>query len=137
MEPVSLAVGVVPLAMNIVQMSSAIREKVSTYKSAPADIQSIVDKTTLIGHICERLDLEVVLTAPKPRYQVDMLERALRMCCSSVSSVEKDAEKITKSGNVRRQSLNYLLGKANIEKSLYNLNDSINMLNTCINLSVM
>lgn len=137
MEPVSLAVGVVPLAMNIVQMSSAIRETVSTYKSAPSDIQGIVDKTTLIGDICERLDLELFLSARKPRHQVEMLERALRMCCSSVASVEKDIEKITKSTNTRRQSLKYLIGKSNVEKSLYNLNDSINMLNTCISMSLL
>lgn len=137
MEPVSLAVGILPLAMNIVQMSSAIKEKISTYRSAPEDIQSIVDKTTLIGLVCERLNIELILGGPRPRYQVEMLERALRMCYSSISSVDKSINKVMKSGSSRNQSLSYLLSKSDIEKSLYNLNDSINMLNTCVNLSLL
>ena len=137
MEPVSLAVGVVPLALNIVQMSSAIREKASTYKSASAEIQAIVEKTTFIGRICEHLDVTMVLSAPRPRFQIDMLDQALRMCCKSVANVQTDIESITKPDSSRKRSLNYVLGKSNIEKSLYSLNDSINMLNTCMSFSLL
>lgn len=137
MEPVSLAVGVVPLALHIVQMTSAIREKVSTYKSASAEIQAIVEKTTFIGRICEHLDVAMILSAPRPRFQIDMLDQALRMCCKSVANVQKDVDSIPKSDSSRKRSLSYVLGKANIDKSLYSLNDSINMLNTCMSFDLL
>lgn len=131
MEPVSLAVGLVPLAMNIVQMSSAIRGHISDYKAAPRNIQSIVDKTTLIGRICARL--EVDLKSPTPHHEVAILEQALKACHVNVSAVHDELGEVKAHG--RRKSLQYLFKKADIERSLFNLNDSIHMLNTCISMS--
>lgn len=131
MEPVSLAVGLVPLTMNIVQMSSAIRGHVSDYKSAPAEIQSIVDKTSLIGQVCSRL--EVDLKAQNQRHEVNILEQALKTCHSNVHKVHEELGKISAQG--RKKTLQYLFKKADIDRSLYSLNDSINMLNTCISMS--
>lgn len=133
MDPASLAIGVLPLVINIAEAASAVRHKRSDYKSAPADIQNILDKTELIGRVCSRLAID--LRSPTSRYETSIIEQALQKCYSSVSKVHGDLEMVSRHKQGRRRSMQYVFSKVHIDRSLSDLNDSISMLNTCIGMS--
>lgn len=133
MESVSLAAGLVPLAVNIVHMSSAIQGRIRDYKLASDDIQLVIEKTILIGDICFRLDID---PDNAKQHDIEPLGRALKMCFESVSGVHKDLDRVTKISEGRKRSIKYVFSKPDIEKSLCKLNESISMLNTCLCWSV-
>lgn len=135
MEPVSLAIGVVPLVTNIITTTKLIREKVAIYNATTTDIRAIIDRTTLVGHICERLKID--LDSPKPRHDVEILGQALDMCHCSVGAIYKDLDRILRGTSERKRGMRYLFSKADIDRSLHGLNEAINMLNVCISLRVL
>lgn len=137
MEPVSLAVGVVPLAMNIVQMIASIREKVSTYKSAHKEIKAILDKTARISLICRSLEVDLdgydSNTRPLPGSGLKCLREILADCYSSVTNVHETLSKIVTDGPRNKVLLNpvstqYLMKKGKIDKCLTDLDSSLSML---------
>lgn len=135
MEPVSLAVSIVPLAYNIIEMSSMFRDKVATYKSAEAGIQSIVDRMSLLIEICKHLQDDSNLL--QGHTGAGIRDRALGMCYSSVSSIEKELKKVVDKGKGRRQNWEWTLRKSSIDKLSHGLNDSIDMLNAYMGWSVL
>jgi hypothetical protein len=132
MEPVSLAVGVVPLALNIVQLSSTIREHIALFKSAPDDIKAIIEKTDMIGDICRSLELNIPdCDSAKPSLLSDDSKRLLELldqCYASIKNVHDSLKKVMDKGQKRKVATQYLFNKSKIDKAERDLDKSLSML---------
>ncbi|CAM1502946.1 Fc.00g077220.m01.CDS01 [Cosmosporella sp. VM-42] len=109
MDPVSLSVGVVALAMQIVQTASVIREHIDAYKSASKEVQALFDKLDHIECICN--SLEGVLSSfemrPKPTgtKMFECLNRALGQCRDRLAELYEVIKKITPTKTKTRNPL--------------------------------
>jgi uncharacterized protein YukE len=99
MDPASLAFGIVSLAMQLVQTTGAIKNLISSYKSATKELESLVDKLGDVEVICH--SLEVVLskdTDPGPMpWETSLLKRlhrTVRECYKKVTTVYNVIRKI-------------------------------------------
>ncbi|KAF4454388.1 hypothetical protein F53441_3105 [Fusarium austroafricanum] len=92
MDPASLAFGVVSLSMQLVQTASAIKDLISTYKSAAKELDSLYDRLDDIETICQSLEL-VLSDIDNPNRKpwetalLKKLHRIIQECCDKVSNV--------------------------------------------------
>lgn len=131
MEPVSLAIGVVPLAITIIKLSSTIRDKVSIYKSADSDIETIIEKLDFVVGICQHL--EETQDPLNDRQPPRLRDRALSMCYASIASIDLELDKVAQKTDGRKKKIEWLLRKSTFEKLLAVLNESIDMLTMYMN----
>lgn len=132
MDPASLALGVVPLAANIVQTSLFIRQTISTYKSASAEISTILHKMDMISGICDQIQRAGPTSTTCGR-DGGLLKGALKMCQSSIANIEKEIERVQSRGKKGAvSSMSFTFRKHDIEKSQSGLNDALLMLNSCL-----
>ncbi|KAF4973089.1 hypothetical protein FSARC_520 [Fusarium sarcochroum] len=100
MDPASLALGVVSLAMQLVQTTEAIKNLISAYKSAAKELETLSNKLDDVETIC--YSLEVVLAnvespTHKP-WEVNLLKRLHRIileCYEKTSEIHNVISKIS------------------------------------------
>ncbi|KAM5383375.1 hypothetical protein ACJZ2D_002068 [Fusarium nematophilum] len=112
MDPVSLAFGVVSVALQLVETTSAIQKLIATYKSAAKELAALSDKLDNIETICHSLEAVLANSEDLPRpWEVTLLKKLHKVigdCRDRVSRVHDIISKILSRHHERRKPLNSL-----------------------------
>ncbi|KAM0421020.1 hypothetical protein ACHAPT_011264 [Fusarium lateritium] len=95
MDPASLAFGVVSLAMQLMQTTTAIKKLIADYKSAAKGLTALSDKLDDIEAVCH--SLEVVLDQLRNPWEATLLSKlhkSIGDCRSKVSAVYDVVRKV-------------------------------------------
>ncbi|KAJ4175992.1 hypothetical protein NW767_015597 [Fusarium falciforme] len=112
MDPASLAFGVVSLAMQLVQTTSAIRKLIGAYKSAAKELTAMSDKLDDIETICHSLEIILDNFEAAPRsWETSLLlklHKTIDGCRGKASQIHDVIIKVVSRHNERRNPLNTL-----------------------------
>lgn len=137
MDPASLSLGVVALAMQVVQAAKAIHEYIDAYKSASKDIRSLADKLDNIEAICNSLEVAFQgnekIPEPRHRKLLETLHKVMSKCRDRVSELYTVISKIYSAGTTKRRPLAtvgalFLKYRAELRKCGDDLDDSLRLL---------
>lgn len=137
MDPASLSLGVVALALQIVETAVVIRRYISAYKSASQEIQGLSDKLDDIEAICNSLELIIdgyeKASQSRGVAMLNNLQKTMEKCRNRVSTLHGIISQIVCPSQKTRNPLNstgalFLRRRSELRKCDDDLSDSLRVL---------
>ncbi|KAG8672037.1 hypothetical protein FPOAC1_005297 [Fusarium poae] len=138
MDPISLAVGIVPLSDQLIKTIKTIKKLIATYKSATKELETLVSKLNHVEIICESIG--AVLSAaclsdnhPSSARLPSSLYEMIHECYEKVTDIHRIIQSVTEKrdrggGLFRNEGLLFLQNKDKITAGVKNLDKSLDVL---------
>ncbi|KAF5636718.1 uncharacterized protein FTJAE_5914 [Fusarium tjaetaba] len=117
MEPISMAIGIVPLSMQLVKTIITIKELVNDHRSAAKELDHICRKLDKLEDVCKLLNIALSEASGSSftigqSVMFDNLQCTIKECCVEVSHVYQEITKISRNLSKTRspfRSTGYIL----------------------------
>ncbi|OBS24253.1 hypothetical protein FPOA_04799 [Fusarium poae] len=127
MDPISLAVGIVPLSDQLIKTIKTIKKLIATYKSATKELETLVSK---LNHV------EIISRLPSSLYEM------IHECYEKVTDIHRIIQSVTEKrdrggGLFRNEGLLFLQNKDKITAGVKNLDKSLDFLQLLLTTSIL